>query len=80
MIRRRKFITLLSGAAAGAACLFAASAQQAALPMIGFLDPNSPGTATGYTTAFLQGLKDGGYAEGRNVRRLRPTSFAARSR
>jgi putative ABC transport system substrate-binding protein len=42
-------------------------AQQPAMPVVGFLDPRSPGTMDDFLRAFRQGLKDTGYVEGENV-------------
>ena len=64
-IRRREFIAVLGAAAV--ARPFAASAQQATKPVIGFLHVGSPQPYAPMMAAFLQGLSEAGFVEARNV-------------
>jgi len=61
---RREFINLLGGAAAWP---LAARAQQAAMPVIGYLSSRSPEDTTHLLAGFRQGLADGGFIEHQNV-------------
>lgn len=64
-MRRRDFIKIL--AASAASLPVTARAQQAAMPLIGFLNSGSPDRFAPMVSAFLEGLKEAGYVEGRNV-------------
>jgi putative ABC transport system substrate-binding protein len=63
-MRRREFLGGLGGAAAWP---LAARAQQAAMPMIGYLDTGSPEPSASLVTAFRRGLGEMGYVEGQNI-------------
>src|SRR5262252_6111907 len=64
-LRRREFITLLGGATAWP---LAARAQQShKVPRIGVLLPGTPTSFAPRTKAFVEGLQDLGYVEGRTV-------------
>jgi putative tryptophan/tyrosine transport system substrate-binding protein len=79
-VKRREFISLLAGAAAGppllwprAALASEASGQrgdpkaQAAKPVIGFLGPTSSDVFSDRMRGFQRGLKEAGYVEGENL-------------
>ena len=64
-MRRREFIRLFSSTVV--AWPLTARAQQAAMPVIGFLDSRAHGEAPQILAAFRQGLKETGFVEGQNV-------------
>src|SRR5262245_50716011 len=64
-MRRREFITLLSGAGAWPSAVRAQ--RQPAMPVVGFVNPASPGGSYPPLPAFLKGLSEIGFIEGRNV-------------
>src|SRR5262245_28315505 len=63
-MRRREVITLLGGAAVWP---LAALAQQPLVPVIGFLNSQSPETFAGALRGFRQGLKEAGFIESENL-------------
>src|SRR5262245_55093102 len=61
-MRRRDFITLAGGAVAWP---LATHAQQASLPVVGYITAGSPGQHT--VAALRQSLAEAGFVEGRNI-------------
>jgi putative ABC transport system substrate-binding protein len=64
-MRRREVLSLLGGA--GVSWPLAVRAQQPATPVVGFLVSASAQGYAGVMGPILEGLKDSGYIEGRNV-------------
>lgn len=67
-MKRREFITGFGAVASSSfLSMSAAPAQQAAMPVIGYLSSRSPGESAAVVSAFRQGLGESGYVVGQNV-------------
>ena len=64
-MRRRKFMSLMGGAAA--CWSLAARAQQPTLPVVGYLSSRGAAEDAPFVAAFLRGLNETGYVPGQNV-------------
>src|SRR5438045_3489238 len=69
-MRRREFIKIIGGAGAAPLILGppASQAQQTVIPVVGFLNSQSAQNYQRQLAAFLDGLAEAGYVDGRNVK------------
>ena len=65
-MRRREFIGLLGSAVT--TWPLAAVAQQAAMPVVGYLSAATPNEGEPFAAAFRRGLQESGYVVGQNVK------------
>jgi putative ABC transport system substrate-binding protein len=65
-VRRRNFIAFLGGAAV--AWPLGARAQQAAMPVVGFLSTRTAADSASVVAAFHSGMKEVGFVDGQTVR------------
>jgi putative ABC transport system substrate-binding protein len=63
-MRRRDLMLLLGAAMVASRAL---RAQQKAMPVVGFLNPNSAGPFAPFVTAFQRGLSETGYVDGQSI-------------
>jgi putative ABC transport system substrate-binding protein len=63
-MNRRTLLLLLSSAVTVSPAL---RAQQKAMPVVGFLGIPSPGPYAPFVVAFLEGLREAGYVDGKNL-------------
>jgi putative ABC transport system substrate-binding protein len=69
-MKRREFIAVLGSAAAWPVVGWAQQAQQAPMPVIGYLSGGTENSDQRYVAAFRRGLGEQGYVEGQNVEML----------